>query len=121
MADEITVDEPEADTATTEEAEMFPREVVEELRRENAKWRERTQASEKRLHTALVKATGRLADASDLPYSADHLDDPDKLSTAINSLLESKPHLASRKPSPGDIGQGSRGDSKPTDFSGLFR
>ena len=95
----------------SDDADTFPREVVEELRRENGKYRQRAgQADElaKRLHLELVKATGRLADPTDLEFDESHLDDPDKLVAAIDELLGRKPHLATRKPA-GDIGQGHRG------------
>ena len=95
----------------TEDAETFPREYVEKLRQENGKYRQRAGEADSlanRLHTELVRATGRLADPSDLPFDPKHLDDPESLSSAIAELLEAKPHLASRRPT-GDIGQGNRG------------
>lgn len=91
--------------------ETFPRKVVEDLRQENGRYRQRAQQADayaQRLHTELVRATGRLADPTDLPYDEDHLADPDKMVAAVADLLDRKPHLASRKPS-GDIGQGGRG------------
>ena len=94
-----------------DDPDMFPREVVEKLRQENGKYRQRAgQADElaKRLHTELVRATGRLADPTDLPFDPEHLDDPEKLTAAVDALLDAKPHLATRRPS-GDIGQGQRG------------
>lgn len=99
--------------SSTEETEpdTFPREVVEKLRQENGRYRQRAgQADElaKRLHTELVRATGRLADPTDLPFDPEHLDDPEKLTAAVDALLDAKPHLATRRPS-GDIGQGQRG------------
>lgn len=93
--------------------ETFPREVVEKLRQENGKYRQRAgQADElaKRLHTELVRATGRLADPTDLPFDEDHIADPGTLTAALDELLDAKPHLATRKPA-GDIGQGNRGAS----------
>lgn len=60
------------------------------------------------MHTALVAATGRMADATDLPFDAAHLDDEDAMNAAIDELLAKKPHLAARRPF-GDIGQGNRG------------
>lgn len=99
------------DIRNSDEAETFPREVVEQLRKENGKYRTRAQQADQlahRLHTELVRATGRLADPSDLPFDQAHLDDPEQLVTAVTNLLEAKPHLASRRPI-GDAGQGNRG------------
>ncbi|WP_441957919.1 hypothetical protein [Mycolicibacterium houstonense] len=93
------------------EPDVFPREVVEKLRRENGKYRQRAadaDALAQRLHTELVRATGKLADPSDLPYDEDHLADADNMVAAIEDLLARKPHLAARKLA-GDIGQGNRG------------
>ncbi|MBX7452286.1 hypothetical protein GR927_30240 [Mycolicibacterium sp. 3033] len=103
--------------------EAFPRSYVEELRQENGKYRQRAQLGEayaQRLHTELVRATGRLADPTDLPYDAEHLDDPDKLSTAVDDLLARKPHLASRRPT-GDIGQGATASAGNVDLAALLR
>lgn len=97
--------EPESDP------DSFPREVVEKLRQENGRYRQRAQLADTyaaRLHAELVRATGKLADADDLAFDETHLDDPEALAAAIDQLLQKKPHLASRKPS-GDIGQGGRG------------
>lgn len=94
-----------------DDAETFPREYVEKLRTENGKYRQRAgeaDALATRLHTELVRATGRLADPTDLPFDADHIADAGKMVAAIDALLETKPHLASRRPT-GDIGQGNRG------------
>ena len=99
------------ESVSTDEPETFPREVVEKLRQENGRYRQRAQQADtlaERLHTELVRATGRLADPTDLPYSEDHLDDPEKMTAALDELLDRKPHLATRRPS-GDIGQGNRG------------
>lgn len=107
----------EPDTAEPD-TDVFPREVVEKLRQENAKYRQRAQHADtlaERLHTELVRATGKLADPTDLPFSPEHLDDPDALAAAVEDLLARKPHLAARRPS-GDIGQGNRG-SAPAPFS----
>ncbi|KUI16151.1 hypothetical protein AU191_01045 [Mycolicibacterium acapulense] len=96
-----------------EESDTFPRSYVEELRQENGKYRQRAQQADtyaQRLHTELVRATGRLADPTDLEFNPDHLEDPDALTAAVDELLAAKPHLASRKPV-GDIGQGRRGTS----------
>jgi hypothetical protein len=121
---EVSLDEsaPEEHTeeqqSEDEQPDTFPREVVEELRRENGKYRQRAKLADtlgQRLHTELVRATGKLADPSDLPFDEAHLDDPEALAAAIDDLLDRRPHLASRKPV-GDIGQGQRG-SAPQPFS----
>lgn len=105
-----TVDGPEIDA---DELETFDREYVSKLRSEAAKARTRAKVADdyaQRLHTALVTADGRLADPADLPFSEDHLTDHEKLTAAIDALLEAKPHFRSRKPAAGtDIGQGQRG------------
>lgn len=112
------------DDETDSDATTFSRTYVEKLRRESAGYRERaTRADEyaTRLHTALVAATGRLADASDLAFDAAHLDDAEALNAAIDELLENKPHLATRTPF-GDIGQGNRGGtSEPVNLADMLR
>lgn len=118
---EVEPDTDEGDTsdATPEgsdsesDPDTFPRAYVEKLRSQNARYRERAKTAEaygKRLHTEIVRATGRLADPTDLEFDEGHLDDPDALTAAIDDLLARKPHLASRKPV-GDIGQGPRGSA----------
>ncbi|WP_374158772.1 hypothetical protein ACEWX3_04630 [Mycobacterium sp. G7A2] len=100
---ETPAEETEADTEET-----FPRSYVERLRRESAGYRERATKGDtyaQRLHTELVRATGKLADPTDLPFDEAHLDNRDALTAAVNDLLDRKPHLASRRPT-GDIGQG---------------
>jgi hypothetical protein len=96
-----------------DEAESFPRAYVEKLRAQNARYRERAKNADldaHRLHTELVRATGRLADPTDLEFDEHHIDDPDALAGALDDLLARKPHLASRRPT-GDIGQGQRGSA----------
>ncbi|KQH76239.1 hypothetical protein AO501_09500 [Mycobacterium gordonae] len=107
-----------------QEPDHFPRSYVEELRQENGKYRQRAQAGEayaQRLHTELVRATGRLADPTDLPYDVEHLEDAAKLSNALDDLLTRKPHLANRRPF-GDIGQGAvSGGGANVDLAALLR
>ena len=107
------------------DATTFSRTYVEKLRRESAGYRERAQRADTlaaRLHTALVEATGRLADPTDLPFDAAHLDDADALAGAIDELLTAKPHLTSRRPF-GDVGQGNRGPSTepPVNLADMLR
>ena len=99
-ADESPVEEiePQSDTAVEpaesssdvtdpDEPETFPRDYVEQLRQENGKYRQRAQKADayaQRLHTELVRAAGRLADPTDLPFLEEHLDDPDALAVAVD-------------------------------------
>jgi len=111
------------DETTEADPETFPREYVEKLRQEAADARvkaKRTDELAQRLHGALVTATGRLADPSDLPYDETHLDDETALTTAIDELLTRKPHLASRRPV-GDIGQGASASADVVDLAELLR
>ena len=119
LAGDLNLSDPTGDSAhdrqqeTTQEIQedTFPREVVERLRQENGRYRQRAQQADtlaQRLHVELVRATGRLADPTDLPFDEAHIDDPEALTAAVDDLLDRKPHLASRRPS-GDIGQGQRG------------
>lgn len=112
-------DAPEGD----DDADTFPRDYVLKLRDENAKYRQRAADRDEiaaKLHTALVQATGRLQDASDLPFDQTHLDDPDALTAALDALLTAKPHLATRKPV-GNIGQGVSAASDTFSLAGALR
>lgn len=122
---DATLPDSESDPSEpAEDAETFPRSYVERLRRESQNYRDRAakgDAYAQRLHTEMVRATGKLADPTDLPFSADHLDDPDALAAAVDDLLTRKPHLASRKPV-GDIGQGPVSGSSPSvDLAAILR
>jgi len=112
------------DGTDADDGDTFPRAYVEKLRKESADYRTRAQRADdlaKRLHTSLVAATGRLADPTDLPYDEAHLDDPDALTAALDDLLATKPHLASRKPMFGDIGQGETGGSADVSLLDIMR
>lgn len=112
-----TADAPADDDAGLE-PDTFPREYVEQLRRESAADRVRAKRADDlaaRLHAAQVAATGRLADPRDLPFDEAHLDDQDALTAAIDALLADRPHLASRLPR-GDVDQGAR-PAAPEPFS----
>lgn len=114
----------DVDAESDSSAETFTRTYVERLRRESGTYRERARTAEHyaaRLHTELVRATGKLADPTDLPFDAAHLDDPDALAAAIEDLLRRKPHLASRRVF-GDVGQGNRGGSvEPVNLAAMLR
>ena len=106
-----------------EDQDMFPRDVVEKLRRENAAARTKAKdrdALAQRLHRVLVEQTGRLADATDLPFDEAHLADPDALTAAIDELLTRKPHLAART-FHGNIGQGATTDPASIDLAAILR
>lgn len=118
-----TEDQAEDTADTTEEPDTFDRDYVEGLRRENGRYRQRAQRADQyaqRLHVELVKATGRLADPTDLVYDEAHLDDPDALAAAVEDLLARKPHLAARRPV-GDIGQGATPSAGTVDLAAILR
>jgi hypothetical protein len=118
---------PEA-KAAEQQPETFSREYVENLRSEAAGYRTRAKTADvlaQRLTTALAAATGRLADASDLPHSDDLLDDDGlvdevKVEAAVADLLAAKPHLASRTPR-GDVGQGAQPQADEVSLAGMLR
>lgn len=102
--------------------DTFPRDYVEKLRDENARYRQRAGKADdlaRRVHRLQVEATGLLADPDDLEFNEDHLDDPDALASAIEDLLARKPHLAARRPR-GDVGQGIA-DAGGTDLAAILR
>lgn len=114
------VDEPQENV---DEPKTFDESYVKKLRDENAKYRQRAQRADelaRELFTARVAATGRLADPTDLAYSDEALDDPDKLTQALDELLARKPHLANRRPR-GDVGQGVASSSANVDLAAILR
>ncbi len=121
---EESADEPGIDAEhQDDDQESFPRDYVEKLRRESARYRDRARSADvysMRLHAELVRATGRLADPSDLAFDETHLDDPDALAAAIDDLLDRKPHLGSRRPS-GEIGQGATPSASSVDLAAMLR
>lgn len=107
----------ESDTITYKRAD------IEKLRQENGKYRQRAQRADdlaQRLHTELVRATGKLADPTDLPFDEDHIIDAGKMTAAIDELLTRKPHLASRRPR-GEIGQGVSPAAGSVDLAAILR
>lgn len=115
-------DEPEGSDSKSD-PDTFPRSYVEELREENKRYRHRAQRADDyahRLHTELVRATGRLADPSDLAFDEDHLADADKMVAAIDDLITKKPHLAARRPI-GEIGQGATKSADTVNLAALMR
>lgn len=124
-----SVNTPEAETDTAEtNTETFPRSYVEELRRENASWRDKARTAETRadelsraLFTAKVEATGKVENPAEIPYSGDILDDADALNQAIDAAISERPYIKRRNIT-GDAGQGVKSNTNaPQDFSALFR
>lgn len=124
------VEPQEAEQETTEEPQeqepdTFPRSVVEDLRKEAAKYRDRAKAADElreALWQARVAATGRLADPTDLalPEDADPLD-PEQVNAAVDALLARKPHLAARAVA-GPVGAGEAGQNTDyVDLAGILR
>ncbi|MFB1297335.1 hypothetical protein ACAG24_017635 [Mycobacterium sp. pW049] len=114
-------DHPEAD-----DAETFPREYVEKLRKESKGYRERAKTAEANLDATLrelfrfkVERNGKLADPEDLKYDAELLADDDALDAAVDDLLAKHPHYAKRKVG-GTVGQGVTG-TKDEPFSLMGR
>lgn len=119
----VTEPETEPVIESDNDADVFPRDYVEKLRDENAKYRQRAQRADDlahRLHTALVEATGRVQDASDVPFDDSHIDSPEALTAAIDELLTAKPHLAARRLT-GNIGQGASEAGTTVDLAALMR
>ncbi|PRZ41912.1 hypothetical protein CLV47_10738 [Antricoccus suffuscus] len=122
----ITPDLPDNPTSpeSADDADTFPRDYVERLRAESAEHRVRAKRADDlaaKLHAARVAATGRLADPADLPYAEDLLDDDAALTAALDDLIASKPHLASRIPR-GDVDQGIRETpDAPKGWGSLFK
>lgn len=128
MADDNTpdvteqADQPDTDTAETPAEPVQPdpsepftttRQAITDLRDEAKGHREKAQALAARLHTELVRQTGRLADPTELPFDAAHIEDPDALNAAIDELLTRKPHYAARTPQGNTVGQGVKDQGPP--------
>lgn len=122
--DETQTDEQEPDT--------FPREYVENLRKEAAEHRtgriaaeERADAAMSRLRLAAIHSATRdvLADPFDLPWSDDMADedgwpDAEKITEAAAALVEAKPHMGRVT---GDVGQGYRGGDESVSLVDALR
>lgn len=113
------------DDGQDEQADTFPREYVEKLRKEAGDARTRAKRADDlaaALWAAQVAATGQLADPSDLPMPED-VDplDPEAVRAAVAELLAVKPHLAARVPR-GFVGQGQTPTPPaPRSLGGLLR
>ena len=94
-------DEDEDEDST--DADTFPRAYVSRLRARSAGYRTRaneaearTEALEGALFTERVRALDVLADPSDMPFSAELLEDPDALRDAVAALVNKSPHYRRR-------------------------
>ncbi|MGE5694813.1 MAG: hypothetical protein ACM4D3_06110 [Candidatus Sericytochromatia bacterium] len=76
------------DQADDDDRDMFSWSYVQKLRAESARYRERARTADhyaKRLYTELVRATGRLADPTDLAFDDEaHLEDADALAAVLD-------------------------------------
>lgn len=114
------------DAAQTEQT--FDAEYVAKLRNEAAEHRVKAKRSDdlaRQLVRALAKADGRLIDADDLAYDSTYLDDDglidvDKVTAAIDTLVERKPHLAAQRPT-STLPQGARPEPDRLDLHGILR
>ncbi len=66
-----------------------------------------------------MAGTGRLADRSDLPFDAGHLNDDAALDAALDDLLARRPHLAPRRVA-GDVGPGAGTPKTEVNLAGLL-
>jgi len=117
-APEPIEDAPEAlrNSESPQDAEpTFDPAYIAQLRQEAAEGRvkaKRADALARQAVRAIVRSDGRLIDADDLAFDAQFLDDEglvdsEKVTAAIDSLVERKPHLAARRPS-SEIPQGAQ-------------
>ncbi|QGP90316.1 hypothetical protein GKZ92_06300 [Gordonia sp. 135] len=106
----------------TEDADTFPRAYVEDLRRESAGYRTQVRDLQEQLHRVRVEQAGALADPADLPFDPAHLESPEALQAAIDTLLEAKPHLKARRFAPDAAAQGPKGTAPgAVDLLGILR
>jgi hypothetical protein len=95
-----------------DEPKTYDADYVNGLKQEAIDNRHKATTLATRLHTELVRQTGRLADPTELGFDATHLDDPQALDAAISELLIRKPHYAARTPQ-GNVGQGTKDHGTP--------
>lgn len=113
--------------------DTFPRAYVEKLRAEAAEHRVRAKRADD-LAARLLETTVRsaaasiLADPADLLLHTDDADlvdddgfpDADRIIEAAKTLVATKPHLATRRPT-GDIDQGTRGTTGTVNLADMLR
>jgi hypothetical protein len=104
---EQSLDTAEVPEVPGEEPKTYDADYVNGLKQESIDHRHKATTLATRLHTELVRQTGRLADPTELGFDAAHLEDPEALTAAIDELLTRKPHYATRTPH-GNVGQGAK-------------
>lgn len=117
-----------ADDSSADDADG-PTSELAKVRREAASWRTKYRDAEKQLEQldtlkqelfySRVKETGRLADATDMEYSAELVNDQDGMSAAIDDLLDAKPHLKAR--TFGNVGQHDRPPASAISLGSILR
>ena len=120
--------EPEVAAEPAQPEQTFDADYVAKLRNEAAEHRVKAKRSDdlaRQLVRALAKADGRLIDADDLAYDSAYLDDDglvdvDKVTAAIDTLVERKPHLAAQRPT-STLPQGARPEPNRVDLHGILR
>ena len=120
--------EPAEDDEDAEDADTFPRAYVKRLRERSAGYRARAKDAEARtaeleraLFTERVRALDVLADPSDLPFSADLLDDSDALRAAADDLVARRPHYRRRGVAAGTGSRDEAGSGSGVSLLGLMR
>lgn len=119
-------DPPTDDDPPNDDEQSGDNPELSKVRREAASWRTQFREAEKQLEATRrelfvqqVKATGKLADHTDMPFDAELVDDPDELEAAIDALLEAKPHLKAR--TFGNIGQHDRPKETGVSLGSILR
>lgn len=111
----------------TDEPQTYSADYVAKLRQEAAESRVKAKRADdlaRQVVRATAKADGRLIDVEDLAFDATFITeegtvDLDRVTAAIDSLVERKPHLASRRPTT-PIPQGARQESEQVSLLALL-
>lgn len=119
-----TVEAPAEEPRTEPE---FDAAYVSKLRQEAADNRVKAKRADdlaRQVVRAMARADGRLIDADDLAFDVAFIDDDgmvdsDRVVTAIDALVERKPHLAARRPD-GPIPQGARPEPDNVTLLGIL-
>lgn len=118
----------QAPVEDTEPAKVYDAEYVAKLRQEAAEARvkaKRVDGLSAQLLSAFVALDGRLIDPDDLPFTLDLVDDDgnlvrEKITAAIDALIDRKPHLAARRPTK-PVAQGAKPEPEPVSLHAMMR